>query len=66
VSASGQAEAKATWIGEAVSINRKVDDRRRTTIVMHVAIDVNNDVNSDVHYNTTVTPGRRSQSGGYT
>ncbi len=29
------------------------------------AYDVNNDVNSDVHYNTTVTPGRRLQSGGY-
>jgi ribosome-associated protein YbcJ (S4-like RNA binding protein) len=38
VSASGQAEAKATSIGEAVSINRKVDDRRRTTTVMHAAI----------------------------
>jgi hypothetical protein len=30
-----------------------------------VAYNVNNDVNSDVGYNTAVIPGRRLQPGGY-
>jgi hypothetical protein len=38
VSASGRAETMATRIREAVSINRKVDDRCRTTMVMHAAM----------------------------